>query len=599
MAIPAVVGKSSRQLGDASNPPSRRARKLLVPLAILLVFSVLRTSQSMLAVRRVAVTKLGSKYYIHETEAEKILSIPSTDDGNSPKSLRKRILSDDATFDNAEPKGQEENVEHNQEERVSIEQQRTGNTSTEQKEEENAEEEPAAVQEKTHQEEVAARSETSGQDESQKEDEPKEQTDFESPIAEEQQQKEENALPEERQEQHEQQQQRQQQQQEQQQQKADSEPPKEEPQVDATTEHKKPRFILHVGPMKTGTSSLQADLDWLLGDQLEQDGWMYVKSESPFNDIPTDDPEIFLQRFKEEADKLLPLNKNVIRSREQYSDYFSERPWMYERLKDLLSDWDVEVVAGYRTYDGWLVSFWYQAMRMPWSDMRNPEERKQNPWRKDNGELFWIEPLFPNFFNFWKNRKRFTDAVVETAGPVFPVKIYDVRGSKGARSAFLCDALGEGAAPVSCAESLRLDRENPPLEVNKSNVKEVQYDAIALGAVEKGMVDEKQFLRSDIVDAIVARQEEELQKTVNDFPLICPDEATYQEFWNITSKRDVLCMPEKYEADPDYETKFREMFQKSVDKKKFCRVDVDAVLADTEWQQFFAKYAPPQQVESQ
>jgi len=337
-----------------------------------------------------------------------------------------------------------------------------------------------------------------------------------------------------------------------------------------------------------------------MGDQLEQDGWMYTKSESPFNDIPTDDPEIFLQRFKEEADKLLPLNKNVIRSREQYSDYFSERPWMYERLKEILADWDVEVVAGYRTYDGWLVSFWYQAMRMPWSDMRNPEERKLNPWRKDNGELFWIEPLFPSFFNFWKNRKRFTDAVIETAGPVFPVKIYDVHNPKGARSTFLCDTLGVGAAPVACAESLRLDRENPPLEVNKSNVKEVQYDAIALGAVEKGMVDEKQYLRSDIVDAIVARQEKELQKTVSDFPLICPDEATYQEFWNMTSAQDVLCMPEKYEADPDYETKFHELFQKSVDKKKFCRVDVDAVLADTEWQQFFAKYAPPaQQVESQ
>ena len=370
--------------------------------------------------------------------------------------------------------------------------------------------------------------------------------------------------------------------------------------ADASTHHEKPRFVLHVGPMKTGTSSLQADLDWLLGDQLEQDGWMYIKDKSPFNDIPTEDPEVFLQQFKVEADKLLQLNKNVIRSREQYSDLFSERPWMYERLKEILSGWDVEVIAGYRTYDTWLVSFHYQAYRMPFSGQQNLEERRKNSWRRDNGDLFRIEPLFPNFFNFWKHRKRFTDAIVETAGPVFPVKIFDVTAPKGARSTFLCDVLGQGAAPVTCAESLRMDRENPPLKVNKSNTKEIQYDAIALGAVGQGMVDEHRFRRSDIVDAIVTQQEEELQRTVNDFPFICPDDALYQEFWNITSAKDALCMPEKYQTDLDYETKFHTKFLKAVENKKFCRVDVDAVLADGAWQQFFAQFAPlQQQVETQ
>ena len=55
----------------------------------------------------------------------------------------------------------------------------------------------------------------------------------------------------------------------------------------------------------------------------------------------------------------------------------------------------------------------------------------------------------------------------------------------------MCDVLGEGAASISCAESMRMDRE--------SNVKELQYDAVALGAVSKGMVDEHKFRRSEVI----------------------------------------------------------------------------------------------------
>lgn len=369
-----------------------------------------------------------------------------------------------------------------------------------------------------------------------------------------------------------------------------------EQQKEITTKKKKPRFVIHFGPMKTATSSLQADLDWKMGKFLEQDGWYYIKLRDPMNNIhmDKDNPELFLEQFKREADKLLVRNQNIIRSREQYSALFSENAWMYERLHDLLSDdWDVTIVAGYRPYHEWISSFRYQAKRMKYSDPKNPQDRVKNHWRKENGKLHHQEPMFPSFYKFWTAKPRFTKSIIEQASPHFPVKVFDMRDPIGMRSAFLCDALGEGAAPVSCRESLKMDLRKPPGRVNKSNEKELQYDAIALAAVSRGLVDEYRWRRSEIIDAIEHQQETVLKKKVVDFPLICPDDETYKEFWERTLRLDQFCMPQsKRKARDERENKLRENFQAAVDKKKFCHVDVDSVLDNEEWRQFFQQYAP-------
>jgi len=50
-------------------------------------------------------------------------------------------------------------------------------------------------------------------------------------------------------------------------------------------------------------------------------------------------------------------------------------------------------------------------------------------------------------------------------------------------------------------------------------------------------------------------------------------------------------MPEKSENDPDHLHKLHEQFLAAVEKKKYCLVDVDAILAESEWQEFFQKFA--------
>lgn len=230
-------------------------------------------------------------------------------------------------------------------------------------------------------------------------------------------------------------------------------------------------------------------------------------------------------------------------------------------------------------------------MRLKYTDPAHPELRHENPWtHKRTGKFKLVEPMFPGYFNFWKKKKRFTDSIVDPASLHFPVKVYDIHDMRSARTAFLCDIVGEADVPSACQESIRLDREQPPERVNVGNPDEVQYDAIALKAASRGMVNMEKWDRTTIIDEIIMRHEEEMGRSVLDFPYICPTQEYIDEFWNMSRDLDVKCMPEKSANDPGRLDKLHEKFLASVEAKKYCLVDSDAVLDDPEWKEFFTKF---------
>lgn len=332
---------------------------------------------------------------------------------------------------------------------------------------------------------------------------------------------------------------------------------------------------------------------WLMQPFLKKDGWYYIGGEEPMEHIPMEDPEEFLVMFEAAAKELRKKNMNMIRSREQYSGLFYSNQWMFQRLHEILrDDWEVLIVASYRPYHEWLPSYWFQGQRWQYTDPKHLEQRHMNPWtHKRSGKFQLIEPMFPGFFDFWAEIKRFTDSIIDPASPYFPTKVYDIHDPRGARSAFLCEVLGEGAAPNACQESLRLHRENPPKPVNTSNPKVVQYDAIALVAASKGLVDMEKWDRATVVDEITIHQEEVLRRDVLDFPLICPTQEYVDKFWAMTRDLDVHCMPEKSQNDPEHLAKLHDKFQIAVEQKRYCIVDADTVLERSEWQRFFQKFA--------
>jgi len=152
----------------------------------------------------------------------------------------------------------------------------------------------------------------------------------------------------------------------------------------------KPRLILHVGPSKSATTSLQTDLTSVQRD-LEADGYSYAgRYYNPYTNITSG--EYFLNRSETtlltaahtmlkhcELEPRVECCRNFSAELRAYSHakkqrniILSEEPfgnqWQHhedwEAIRDAIQDdWDVTVVVGYRRFYAWLPSARYQRER--------------------------------------------------------------------------------------------------------------------------------------------------------------------------------------------------------------------------------------------
>jgi len=99
------------------------------------------------------------------------------------------------------------------------------------------------------------------------------------------------------------------------------------------------RFVWHVGPMKTGTTSLQTALRKLAPDLLQNDQWDYW--------ILNTTAGVHTAEFFDWTSRHLAAcrleRKNVLVSSEYFSIYY--RAEHYRRMRQLLLEWRVEVVV--------------------------------------------------------------------------------------------------------------------------------------------------------------------------------------------------------------------------------------------------------------
>ena len=258
---------------------------------------------------------------------------------------------------------------------------------------------------------------------------------------------------------------------------------------------------------------------------------------------------------------------------------------MFEKLKETLEDeWDITIVIGYRPYFEWIPSMWTQVFKL---NDQIFQERSMFPWKQDNGQLHKIQVMFPHFYSWMGEVPHFSDTMLESASPHFPVEVLDLHDPKGVRSKFICDIL---KASASCEESLRLDDEARTDIVNKGSPHSVHYDSIGLEAAKKGYVNVDKWNRTDVSDSVEVYVEKALHQTAYDLPMICPDDTTMDKLFEKSLRYDKLCLPKQFGADPNREQTFRAAFQKKVKKKAYCHVDFEAVLSDSKWKSFFTKF---------
>ena len=380
----------------------------------------------------------------------------------------------------------------------------------------------------------------------------------------------------------------------------------------------KPYFVIHIGPHKTATTTLQTDLT-KFNETLDRDGYFYAgRYYNPFvNDqgatilnrrdssLVTEMKRMFrktsgceesqswnsslfrcTEKFRQELEK--HEARNIILSDEGLGAPALKERRHYSAIRRAIGDkWEPLIVLGYRRFFEWMPSDIYQAYRF------HKRGARKDDWPHMKGSKGKRVPeIFPDVFESYRQDSACTFFLQKRVENVFPVKVLNLhRFGRSVTSSFLCDVLPD--ASTSCSESLELDRQGIRTVMNSANEGiHWNFDKLIVGAADLGLVDINRFGRRDFREDLV-NFTHSLGLSPFDFELDCPSQEQLEDLLNVSLVFERSVLGEKEAAEMESET--RAAFWQKAAEHLFCSVDANSTISKQPWKQFFDMYRPQQQ----
>ncbi|CAJ1947659.1 unnamed protein product [Cylindrotheca closterium] len=370
----------------------------------------------------------------------------------------------------------------------------------------------------------------------------------------------------------------------------------------------KPLFILHIGPPKTGTTTLQCELGEKFQELKEENFYYLGTYYAPLCGLPKDHfidgffdatRPVLLHCFADHANQdcaedkhnawkqfedvvLSHKDHNVIMSDEMFHHHFLEDD--VKRLAKILNPhWDVRIMYTYRHFHSSLPSMYHQ-LNDPYATQPGMAySHEKTIWPEDGGykilsfresNHFKIDDEMDRF-NFWAESFKW-------------VTVFNMHNTKGKDylPAFLCTMIPESKA--LCQEAKKTDASKH--KDNDSSSKILHYDMLAVEAREEGLLENTKKTREEVRDAV-----QEFCKSKDweftHFPLDCLSEEELDSFLQQSLKQAAILHPyfanPRPDSAPSIESEIRSGFQDYRTKKKFCSVNTKKTLELHPWRQFF------------
>ena len=362
----------------------------------------------------------------------------------------------------------------------------------------------------------------------------------------------------------------------------------------------KPLFILHVGPAKTATTTLQCHFGTHL-PELEKDNIHYIGHFYPhkycgvqnYDRVPNlVRGDLFGSCIRCEQEQhcnctnawnnfekaiALPYlrNQTVLMSDEMFAQYLQEGEQMDTLVKQL-SKWNVRILYTYRRL--------HQIFPSAYGQVYDPDAyESMKPWPTQGGDK--IPSLNEYFLRSFRHRIKELTRVRNQWDKYFPgslrVANIHTKDERGFVNHFVCEMMPEAQ------ELCRVGTEAAGAKSNSGESKALpHWDRIAVAAFEKGWI-------KDSVDRPTARKAvEEFAKsiglsTLNDFKLDCLSAENTELLFNQSSTFEEESIPRLF-ASAEGQNDLRMDFSNI--GRKFCSVDVEATLQDRreEWMRLFS-----------
>lgn len=353
---------------------------------------------------------------------------------------------------------------------------------------------------------------------------------------------------------------------------------------------KRPFLTLHIGPQKTGSSTLQSAWS-ILSAELDQDSYTFrhvcpeerdficdVGRWGGFTNCKASDSLVSLIEETYEA------GGNLLLSDENLDERFAQP------LRDIIDDskWQVTVVVTYRRIHEWLVSWYNQINKTTNVDAKgnvligddgNPYREEHIHWPDQGGAHIpnfstWYQEFTQNWEPSELVKKHRSVEFYHLYTPLFDnVVIYDMHQEGDLVTNFMCDVI-----PRADHTCLKLKHNKIDLPTVNPSV-DLDHDILAVYAYDKGYVD-KSLSRREVVNA-VGKFVKESDKSL---PRACHPGISKQIYdWLVASEEEMFADSWSPTRSAEMTASFKTFFAKG----KLCDVDVDEALRDQDWVNFF------------
>lgn len=374
-------------------------------------------------------------------------------------------------------------------------------------------------------------------------------------------------------------------------------------------ETKKPLFVLHIGPPKTGTTTLQCELGLKYPDLLQENFYYLGTYYAPLCGLPMSHRiegfsdatrpvllHCYAPHTREGCDldkqwqdfaNILESHKehNIIMSDEMFHHHFAQED--VERFAKLLKPhWDVRIIYTYRHFYSSLPSMYHQ-LNDPYATNPGMAYAVEKTIWPENGGYKIRSFRESNYFYIEHEMTRFFYWVIAFGD----VSVFNMHNTNGVDylPAFLCTMIPEATSLCSPSQPALVEpAESAAHNDNSSASKYLRYDMLAVAAHELGLLEHTILSREMVRDAVEEYCEAKKWTNIDDFPLDCLSNAEMDSFFEESLRQASMLSP--YFTNPQEDSiqdEIRSGFQEFRNKKKFCSINAERALEEEHWRHFF------------
>jgi len=366
---------------------------------------------------------------------------------------------------------------------------------------------------------------------------------------------------------------------------------------------KTPMLILHVGPSKTGTSSIQCTLQTT--PLLKKSNYEYIakfaggcapnkhplQNENLEKEYRTLFNMIFKKaryasiKFKNRMIQLNAKNHSAIISAEEFSALHRLDEETWENVRNAISPYTgrTKVIVTYRHFHELLLSNFYERIVV--------SHRKKWNWKRPAAISFsswWSKEM--NNTSAWKKEIGSSGIIASFEKHLYNVTILNFHVDKSDDknkkeesndlvTRFIC-SLPDAAATCNAYKE-ELSANDGKTTVSYASLTDyAEHDRIAKEAYTRGLIS-REVSRFTAVDAIESRLQS-MGKRYTDLPLNCCSEEIMDQLHSMSMEEGKAVLKAEFD-----EKALETSFEAYKTKKKYCTVNADALLEDSVWVDFF------------